>query len=82
MTSGAEYILLPVDKKGRIHLPKKLREDLGISEHVVAEKESDMLILKPTKKISDPLTFLTSFQIKTKKTPVEMKREAEEGFGR
>lgn len=34
-------------------------------------------ILHSVKKIDDPIAFLSSFNIKTKKTPVEMKREAE-----
>jgi len=38
-------------------------------------------VLRPVKKIEDPVGFLYSISVKTKKTPVGMKRDAEKGFG-
>ncbi len=81
MKSGIKYNLLDVDGKGRIHLPKELREEIGIEDHVLVERERDLLILKPVKKIVDPIKFLSSISVKTKKSPVEMKRETEHVFG-
>ncbi len=78
--TGGKGTLLHVDKKGRIHVPIRLREELGIGDQVLAEKRENVLMLQPMRKISDPLKFLCSINIKTKKTPVEMKREAENGF--
>ena len=80
MKSGIKYTLLSVDKKGRMHLPRELRENLGIADQVLVEKERGTLIVKPVKKIDDPVMFLSSLNVKTKKSPVEMKREAEAVF--
>lgn len=81
MVGGKTIGLLNVDRKGRLHLPLSLREEMGMNDQVVAETEGDVLLLKPLKKIGDPIQFLLSLQIKTKKTPLEMKREAEAVFG-
>ena len=43
--------------------------------------ESPIEVDKPQSKIEDPIDFLSSISIKTKKSPVEMKREAEKVFG-
>lgn len=78
---GGKYNLLGVDGKGRVHLPRELRKDMGIEDQVLVEREEELLILRPVKKIGDPIKFLSSISIKTKRTPVEMKREAEHVFG-
>ena len=77
MKRGIKYELLNVDQKGRVHLPKEVRKLLKIEDHVIAEIEVNRLVIKPTEKIDDPLAFLSSINVKTKKSPVEMKREAE-----
>jgi len=77
MKRGIKYELLNVDQKGRVHLPKEVRKLLKIEDHVIAEVEGNRLVIKPTEKIDDPLAFLSSINVKTKKSPVEMKREAE-----
>ena len=74
--------MVNLDNKGRILLPKELREELELGNQVLLEKKGKELIIKPLKKIEDPLEFLCSINIKTKKTPLEMKREAEEMFGK
>ena len=75
--SGITTTMLDVDGKGRIHVPLFIRQTLGIEEQVIVEVEKGLLIVRPVKKIDDPVAFLSSCNIKTKKTPVEMKREAE-----
>lgn len=78
MISGK--LILPVDKKGRIHVPRELREEVGITDQIIMVQQDHELIIKPLSKIEDPLKFLLSINIKTKKTPLEMKREAEGVF--
>ncbi|MBI2146938.1 division/cell wall cluster transcriptional repressor MraZ [Candidatus Woesearchaeota archaeon] len=78
MISGK--LILPVDKKGRIHVPQELREEIGITDHVMIMPQNHELVIKALPKIDDPVKFLSSINIKTKKTPLEMKREAEEVF--
>ncbi len=80
MKSGKCY-LCKVDKKGRIQLPLEVREAVGVYGQVLVEKEKNSLHLKPLPKLDDPIQFLSSLNVKTKKTPVEMKREAEGVFG-
>ncbi|HLD57662.1 MAG TPA: AbrB/MazE/SpoVT family DNA-binding domain-containing protein [archaeon] len=81
MKSGIKYNLLDVDGKGRVHIPKGIREEMGIQNQVVVEREKDLLILRPIKTIGNPIEFLSKISVKTKKSPVEMKREAEGVFG-
>ena len=44
-----------IDKKGRIVVPKKVREELGIVDETYVEirTEGDKIILKPIKSIAD-----------------------------
>ncbi len=78
--SGTEAFVARVDKKGRIHLPMSLREELGIAEQVVVNQQNNELRVRALPKITNPITFLSGLCVKTKKTPVEMKRESEEVF--
>lgn len=73
-------MILDVDKKGRILVPAEMRKELKLAQQVVAEKEEGFLVLKPLKEIEDPVDFLFSIKLKTKKTPLELKREAEKGL--
>ena len=50
---------------------------MKIEDSIIMETQRNTLVLKPLKKIEEPLAFLSSINVKTKKTPVEMKREAE-----
>ncbi len=81
MKRGIKCELLDVDPKGRVHLPMEVRKLLKIEGHVIAEIEEERRVIKPTEKIDNPLAFLYSINAKTKKSPVEMKREAEEVLG-
>lgn len=73
-------IVLSVDKKGRILVPSNIRHDLHIEDHVAAQVTKEGIHIAPLRPIKDPLAMLTSIKVKTSKTPVQMKREAEEGF--
>ena len=81
MKGGIKYQMVNIDEKGRILLSKEVREELNLGNQVILELKEKELIIKPLRKIEDPLEFLCSINIKTKKTPLEMKREAEEVFG-
>ncbi len=80
MISGIKYRVLDIDGKGRLHLPQALRKQMGIENQVVVEEEQNVLVIKPIATIADPIGFLSSMHIKTRKTPVEMKRESEGVF--
>lgn len=80
MMKSGNYYLSKVDKKGRIQLPLEVREAAGIYGQVLIEKEKGELHIKPLPNIADPVKFLSSLNIKTKKSPVEMKKEAEDVF--
>lgn len=80
MLRGIKCLVLNVDKKGRVHLPLEWRRRLKIKNYVVVEQEKQMLIIKPVEDIGDPISYLSSIHVKTKKSPLEMKREAEMEF--
>lgn len=79
MAGGKSY-LLSLDQKGRLHIPLKVREEVGMYDQVLVEEKQHTLVIKPLPKIDDPLIVLASINVKTKKTPVQMKREAESVF--
>lgn len=47
--------ILQVDERGRLTIPRKIREKIGIERHLLLEVAEDHLKLKPLK---DPLTEL------------------------
>lgn len=74
------FLTLKLDEKGRLHLPKDLREEMGLEGEVLAEKHRQSLEIKPSKKPKDPLQVLLSIRIKTDKSPAEMKKEAQKAM--
>ncbi len=54
-------IILRTDKKGRILIPKEVRDALGIRDAVAARVEGDKLIIKPLK---DPIDALVASVIR------------------
>ena len=48
-------IMARVDRKGRLVIPKKVREELGIKEggYVELRKEGEKIVLKPVKSVAD-----------------------------
>lgn len=77
---NGKYLICKVDKKGRIQLPLMVREEAGMYGQVALHQEKSGFKIMPLPKLGDPLKFLTTINIKTKKNPVEMKREAEGVF--
>lgn len=65
-----------MDKKGRIVIPSMLREKY-MFEEVEIHEESGKLIIEGMEKITDPIAYLASIKIKTKKSPKEMKKEVQ-----
>ena len=80
MVSGISYALLNIDGKGRLHIPLEWRKRISLGNKVLVELGKKELLVKPIARIDDPIAFLPSLNIKTKKSPVEMKRQAELGF--
>ena len=72
-------IMVRVDDKGRILIPKEIREKLGIKNIVKIKVEGDKLVITP---IRDPLHILTASVVKgTRDVASEIKslrRAAEE----
>ncbi len=72
---------ISLDKKGRIVIPSAIREKYGLEE-VELREENGKIVLEPIQHIDDPIAYLASFSIKTKKSPKELKKEAQELMGR
>ena len=81
------YLILDLDEKGRLLIPKEIRDKLELKGGIVAETHENALVLKSIKVAKDPLKHLTSLNVKgtAKKTPLQLKREAQkamaEGMG-
>ena len=56
-----EKIIAKVDKKGRITLPKKVREETGIYKGEVLFIESDIGQVKLTRAVEDPIAKLKDY---------------------
>ena len=52
---GMSSVVVRIDKRGRVVIPKKLREELGIVEecYVEVSAEGDKIVLKPIKSIAE-----------------------------
>lgn len=68
--------MVEFDEKGRLLIPKKMRRLLG--RKVTLKAKGKNIVITPVTR--NPIEVLASLQVKTKKTPVQMKREAEEVF--
>lgn len=80
---GTKAEVISLDKKGRLLIPKSIREAAGIEDDVIIEQEEAAITVRPLAKITDPLEFLTSLRIgKPGLSPVQSKREAEGIFMR
>ncbi len=75
------FALLAVDGKGRIQVPATLRNEIGIGREVLAERYEQGLLIRPLPTIVDPIAFLSSINLKTKKSPLELKKEADRMLG-
>ena len=57
-----------------------LNPNFEMKTHKITEIEREMIVPKHTPDIKSAVSYLASINIETEKTPVEMKREAEEVF--
>lgn len=77
---GNMYEFVKVDEKGRIHLSKEMRKEIGIDEggEVWAEGAKQRVVLHPVQKHEDALSHLLSIRVpgSKHKTLKEMKDEA------
>jgi AbrB family looped-hinge helix DNA binding protein len=71
-------LALKVDPKGRIQIPKEVREELGIRENVSATVEDGMLTIEPVERIFDRLSRGVRFNFKSvAKDLPELRKAAE-----
>jgi AbrB family looped-hinge helix DNA binding protein len=71
-------LALKVDPKGRIQIPKEVREELGIRENVSATVEDGMLTIEPVERIFDRLSREVRFNFKSvAKDLPELRKAAE-----
>jgi AbrB family looped-hinge helix DNA binding protein len=71
-------IALKVDPKGRVYIPKQVREELGIKEKVSATIENGIVKIEPIENILDRLSKNVSFNFKSVKTDLPKLRKAAE----
>ena len=55
---------LKVDSKGRIQVPKNLREQLGIGSEVSVRVENGAMTIEPTERVLDRLASEVKFNFK------------------
>jgi AbrB family looped-hinge helix DNA binding protein len=58
-------IALKVDSKGRIQIPKKLRDELGIRDGVSVSIEDGSITIEPVERIFDRLAAEVRFNFKS-----------------
>ncbi len=71
-------IALKVDSKGRIQVPKQIREELGIRKEVSATIENGIVKIEPVENILDRLSKNVGFKFKGVTTNMpKLRRTAE-----
>ncbi len=71
-------LALRVDSKGRIQVPRELREQLGIREEVSVKIEDGMMIIEPVERVFDRLASEIRFNFKSVGTELPKLRKAAE----
>jgi AbrB family looped-hinge helix DNA binding protein len=71
-------IALKVDSKGRIQIPKDVREELGIKKEVSATIENGMVKIEPIESILDRLSKTVQFKYSSVETALPRLRKAAE----
>ncbi len=56
-----ERKILKVDKKGRLQLPKEMRERLGVGEEVYALVDHGELVIRPSSSLLDEMAKQVKF---------------------
>ena len=71
-----------VTKKGQTSIPQEFREEAGIEggDEVVWVREGHGFRMEPKNLIKHPVQELKKLSIKTKKSALQLKKEAEEEF--
>jgi AbrB family looped-hinge helix DNA binding protein len=72
-------IALKVDPKGRVQIPKRVREELGIRKGVNATIENRIVKIEPVENILDRLSKNVKFKFKSVKTDMPNLRKTAEG---
>ncbi len=71
-------LALKVDSKGRIQIPKEIREELGIRNEVSASIEDGTVTIEPVERIFDRLSTEVRFTFKSvEKDMPKLRRAAE-----
>lgn len=71
-------LALKVDSKGRIQVPKELREELGIRKEVSVRIESGVMMIEPVEGLFDRLAREVKFNFKSVATELPKLRKAAE----
>jgi len=71
-------LALRVDSKGRIQVPRELREQLGIRKEVSVKIEDGTMIIEPVESIFDRLAKEVTFNFKSVGTELPKLRKAAE----
>jgi len=77
--SGMRRLALKVDSKGRIQIPKEIREELGIGNEVSASIQDGIVTIEPVEHIFDRLSREVRFNFKSvEESMPKLRRAAEE----
>src|SRR2546426_6985543 len=77
--SGMRRLALKVDSKGRIQIPKEIREELGIGNEVSASIQDGIVTIEPVEHIFDRLSREVRFNFKgVEESMPKLRRAAEE----
>ena len=71
-------LALKVDSKGRIQVPKELREQLGIRKEVSVKIENGTITIEPVERIFERLAGEVTFNFKSVATELPKLRKAAE----
>jgi AbrB family looped-hinge helix DNA binding protein len=69
---------LKVDSKGRIQIPKEVREELGITNEVSATIEDGIMRIEPVERVLDRLAKNVRFNFKNVEATIPKLRKAAE----
>lgn len=71
-------VALRVDSKGRIQVPKELREQLGIRKEVTVKIENGTMTIEPVERVFDRLASEVRFNFKSVAEDLPRLRKAAE----
>lgn len=62
MKSGMSAVFLSVDAKGRLQIPKRIRQSVGIADKVRAQVTERGLLIEPSEDPLDRLSTMVEFE--------------------